>query len=134
MSTAGAPLDEGRDDRGVRAEREEGGARRGPGQPPEEGRPLAHVAGVLVRQHAHRTDRAHIAAGLDEAFLLFEEREAEPRAIAAHLGIDETVAERLENGAGFAGKNEGRNLREKFPHSEVADDVHDAFARSHGRL
>src|SRR5206468_5360039 len=51
VSAAGAPLDEGRDDRGVRAEREEGGARRGPGQPPEEGHEHAGAApGILVDQ------------------------------------------------------------------------------------
>ena len=55
--------------------------------------------------------------------------EPEPRAVAAHLRVDVTIAERLENRADLAVEDDRRELREHFPISEVADDQDEARRR-----
>src|ERR1700689_3323598 len=70
---------------------------------------------MLIHEDAHRAAFPHELAGLHKTLFALEQFQAETRAVAAHLGIDIAIAERLKNRAHFAAKDNRRELRDPPP-------------------
>ncbi len=134
-TAAAGGVDGGGEDGKMGAFRKQGRERSGGGEPAEEGRPKAVIAGMLIGQNAEDTAGAkEIDRGL-KTIPAVEELHARAFALLTHIGVDIRVAEFLEDGAeGRLAEVEWKDLGEDFPTAQMAEDDNGAAACANLRV